>query len=74
MGVHSCEICGAAMAADSYFVYIIHVYLVIALQTVIIGLNMPAFIKFALVTVFGVIICFSISKLIKMLPFTKRII
>ena len=64
----------AAMSADSYFVYIIHIYLVIGLQTVIIGLNMPAFIKFFLVTVFGVIICFSISHLVKMLPFTKRIL
>jgi hypothetical protein len=64
----------AAMSADSYFVYIIHVYLVFALQIIIIGLNMPAFIKFALVTVFGVIICFSISHLVKMLPFTKRIL
>ena len=64
----------AAMSADSYFVYIIHIYLVIGLQTVIIGLNMPAFIKFFLVTVFGVILCFSISHLVKMLPFTKRIL
>lgn len=64
----------AAMSADSYFVYIIHVYLVGAFQIVIIGFNMPAFIKFVLVTVFGVIICFSISHLVKMLPFTKRIL
>ena len=64
----------AAMSADSYFVYIIHVYLVGVLQILIIGINMPAFIKFVLVTVFGVIICFSISHLVKMLPFTKRIL
>jgi glucan biosynthesis protein C len=64
----------AAMSADSYFVYIIHVYLVLALQYVIIGFSMPAFIKFVLVTVFGVTICFSISHLVKMLPFTKRIL
>jgi fucose 4-O-acetylase-like acetyltransferase len=48
----------AAMSADSYFVYI----------------NMPAFIKFVLVTIFGVIISFLISHLVKMLPFTKRIL
>jgi surface polysaccharide O-acyltransferase-like enzyme len=64
----------AAMSADSYFVYVIHLYLVITLQNVVIGFNMPAFIKFALVTVLGVIICFSISHLVKMLPFTKRIL
>jgi fucose 4-O-acetylase-like acetyltransferase len=64
----------AAMSAASYFVYIIHVYVVVALQILIVGLSMPAFIKFVLVTVFGVIICFSISHLIKMLPFTKRIL
>jgi hypothetical protein len=64
----------AAMSADSYFVYIIHVYLVGAFQMVIIGLSMPAFIKFVLVTVFAVVICFSISHLVKMLPFTKRIL
>ena len=64
----------AAMSADSYFVYVIHLYLVITLQNQVIGFNMPAFIKFALVTVFGVIICFSISHLVKMLPFTKRIL
>jgi len=64
----------AAMSADSYFVYIIHVYLVGVLQILIIGINMPAFIKFVLVTVFGVIICFSMSHLVKMLPFTKRIL
>jgi glucan biosynthesis protein C len=64
----------AAMSADSYFVYIIHIYLVLLLQKVVISFNMPAFIKFVLVTVFGVIICFSISHLVKMLPFTKRIL
>jgi surface polysaccharide O-acyltransferase-like enzyme len=64
----------AAMSADSYFVYIIHVYLVGALQIVIIGFNMPAFIKFVLVTIFGVIISYLISHLVKMLPFTKRIL
>jgi glucan biosynthesis protein C len=64
----------AAMSADSYFVYIIHVYLVIALQKIIIEFQMPAFIKFVLVTIFGIIISFSISHLIKMLPFTKRIL
>jgi glucan biosynthesis protein C len=64
----------AAMSKDSYFVYIIHIYIVIGLQSVIIGFAMPAFIKFVLVTVFGVIICFSISHLIKMLPFTKKIL
>ena len=64
----------AAMSADSYFVYIIHVYLVLLLQKVIIEFDMPAFIKFVLVTVFGVIICFLISHLVKMLPFTKRIL
>ena len=64
----------AAMSADSYFVYVIHLYLVITLQNIVIGFTMPAFIKFAFVTVFGVIICFSISHLVKMLPFTKRIL
>jgi hypothetical protein len=64
----------AAMSADSYFVYIIQLYVVIALQTIMIEVNMPAFVKFVLVTVFGVIICFSISHLVKMLPFTKRIL
>jgi hypothetical protein len=64
----------AAMSTDSYFVYVIHLYLVITLQNVIVGFAMPAFIKFILVTVFGVIICFSISHLVKMLPFTKRIL
>jgi fucose 4-O-acetylase-like acetyltransferase len=64
----------AAMSADSYFVYIIHVYVVFALQIVVIGFSMPAFIKFVLVTVFAVIICFSIGHLVKLFPFTKRIL
>jgi len=64
----------AAMSADSYFVYIIHIYLVGVLQIVIVAFAMPAFVKFVLVTVIGVIISFSISHLVKMLPFTRRIL
>jgi len=64
----------AAMSADSYFVYIIHLYLVIALQAVLHTVPFPPFIKFLLVTAFGVLICFSLSHLVRKLSFTRGIL
>jgi glucan biosynthesis protein C len=44
-------------------------HLVIGLQKAVIGLSMPTFAKFVFVTVFGVLISFSISHFIKMLSY-----
>jgi glucan biosynthesis protein C len=64
----------AALSADSYFVYIIHLYLVVALQAALHTVGLPPFIKFLLVAVFGVLICFSLSHLVRKLPFTRGIL
>jgi glucan biosynthesis protein C len=64
----------AAMSADSYFVYIIHLYLVIALQAALHSAPLPPFVKFLLVTVSGVLICFSLSHLVRKVSFTRGIL
>jgi len=58
----------------AYTVYIIHVLVVVGIQFSIVSLAVTPFIKFALVTLFGIIFSFALSHLIKKLPFTRRIL
>ncbi|MFC2169522.1 acyltransferase family protein [Acidobacteriota bacterium] len=63
-----------ALSSASYSVYIIHLFVVIGLQFGLVEVDLTPFIKFALVTLVGIPICFTISSLIIKLPFTKKIL
>jgi len=64
----------SALSGSAYTVYIIHLLVVVGLQFSIVSLAVPPFIKFALVTLVAIPLCFALSHLIKKLPFTRRIL
>lgn len=57
-----------AMAAASYAAYILHWLTVVGLQTGIEGLDLPALVKFGLVTAFGVVLAFGVGHLSRRVP------
>lgn len=56
------------MASASYAAYILHLYLVVALQSVAVDLRLPVFVKFALVAVVGVALSFGLGHLSRRVP------
>jgi len=62
------------LSDSSYTVYIIHLFVVIGLQYGLVESPLPPFVKFALVTLVGIPLCFALGYLIKKLPFTKKIL
>lgn len=57
-----------AMVAGSYAAYIIHIAIVISLQAGIEGVDLPVFVKFGLVTAFGVFLAFGFAHLSRGVP------
>ncbi len=64
----------AAMAAASFGAYILHPEIVVALQSGIQGLVLPAVVKFALVAVLGTILAFGVAHLISHVPGLRAIL
>ncbi|MFB0519188.1 MAG: acyltransferase family protein [Acidobacteriota bacterium] len=62
------------LSAAVYTVYIIHVPVIVGLQFGMVPVALPPFVKFLLVTLIGVPLCFGISYLIKKLPLARRIL
>jgi surface polysaccharide O-acyltransferase-like enzyme len=63
-----------AMAASVYTVYIIHQTVLYSLNIVFIKVAIPSFVKFFVVSLIGVPLCFLISVLIRKLPYAKRVL
>lgn len=63
-----------AMATASYAAYIVHLYIVVGLQGGILGLEAPAFVKFALVAVLGTLLSFGIAHLSRKVPGVRVIL
>lgn len=57
-----------AMATASYAAYILHVWIVTGLQAGILGVDLSAFVKFALVAVLGVCLSFGVGHLSRKVP------
>ena len=65
----------SAMAKNVYPVYLIHLPVVVALQWVLIPLEIPSLVKFFLVGIAGVVCCFGISNyIVRNIPYAERII
>jgi fucose 4-O-acetylase-like acetyltransferase len=64
----------AAMAAASYAAYMLHVSLVIPLQAGLEGVDVSASVKFAVVTIMGVILAFGIGHLSGRVPGLRRLL
>ena len=63
-----------ALAASVYTVYIIHQTVVIAIDIFFIPLSMPPGLKFVLVTLIAVPLCFGLGMLIRKIPGTQRVL
>jgi surface polysaccharide O-acyltransferase-like enzyme len=62
------------MAAASFGAYILHPWIVVALQAAIAGLTLPAFAKFAIVSVFGTALAFSLAHLAGKVPGLRTVL
>ncbi|UCH48908.1 MAG: acyltransferase family protein [Betaproteobacteria bacterium] len=58
----------AAMVMASYAAYVLHLLIVVAIQTAILGLELPALVKFALVTILAVPLAFGIGFCSRWVP------
>ncbi len=63
-----------SMAGNVYTVYIIHQTILIALNILMLSVNIPTIIKFFLVSLIVVPLCFLLSTLIRQIPYAKRIL
>ena len=63
-----------AMAAASYAAYILHLTIVVLLQLGILELDLPATVKFGLVTAFGVALSFGVAHLSRRIPGLRTIL
>lgn len=64
----------AASAKASYAAYILHVWIVVALQASIAGLALPVLLKFAFVSVSGVALSFGAGYLSRQVPGVRRLL
>jgi len=63
-----------ALAASVYTVYIIHQTIVIAIDIFFVPLSMPMALKFVLVSIIAVPLCFGLGMLILKIPGAKRVL
>ena len=64
----------SAMAGASYGAYIIHIFGVVGIQMGLHKTALPPFIKFVIVTLIGIPLCFGISHLVRQVPGAKKIL
>lgn len=62
------------MANDSFAVYLIHPFLLVPLQVLLLNVQMHPFIKFIAVSIAGTIICYALSHLIKKIPGVSKVL
>ena len=63
-----------SMAANVYTVYIIHVTIIAALHILILSVDIPTIAKFFIVSLIAVPVCFTVSTLIRRIPYAKRVL
>jgi glucan biosynthesis protein C len=64
----------AALEGNVYGVYLVHWFIVVAIQAAILGLVATAGIKFLIVTVLGTIASFALTALVRMIPGVARVV
>jgi glucans biosynthesis protein C len=63
-----------AAADDAFVVYLIHPFILVPLQGILLGTGVPALAKFALVSIFGIGLSFGIAHLIRKIPYVARVV
>jgi surface polysaccharide O-acyltransferase-like enzyme len=62
------------MAPNVYTVYIIHATVLNVLQVLMLPVNIPTIVKFVVVSLIAVPLCFTLSSLIRKIPYAKRVL
>ena len=65
---------GALLARNSYTVYIIHTPTIIYLAYALRGMELASLLKFAVVSIIAVPVCFAVAYLIRKIPGTSRVL
>jgi surface polysaccharide O-acyltransferase-like enzyme len=63
-----------SMSKSVYTVYIIHQTLIIALNLLFLPVAIPTLLKFVLVSLIGVPVCFGLAGLIRRIPYADRVL
>ena len=63
-----------SMAASAYTVYIIHQTVLIVLHVFMLPVNLPTILKFVVVSLIAVPVCFALSSLIRKIPYARRVL
>ena len=63
-----------SMAANVYTVYIIHQTVLYALNILLLPINIPTIVKFFVVALIAVPVCFLLSSLIRRIPYARRVL
>jgi glucan biosynthesis protein C len=63
-----------SMAANVYTVYIVHQLVVIALNILMLPVGIPSILKFLVVSLAAIPLCFLLSMLIRMIPYSRRVL
>jgi glucan biosynthesis protein C len=63
-----------SMAANVYTVYIIHQTILYALNILLLPINIPTIVKFFVVGLIAVPVCFLLSSLIRRIPYARRVL
>jgi glucans biosynthesis protein C len=65
---------GRFLSQQAFTVYIIHIPIIVLLALAIRGVHLEALLKFALVALIGVPLCFALAFLVRKIPFASRIL
>ncbi|MBI4784393.1 MAG: acyltransferase family protein [Oscillatoriophycideae cyanobacterium NC_groundwater_1537_Pr4_S-0.65um_50_18] len=65
---------GRILSANAYTVYLIHILVVIAVQFWVAPVSIPPLLKFLLVTLIGIPLCFLIGHFIRKLPIARLVL
>jgi len=63
-----------SMAANVFTVYIIHQTILYALQILMLSVNIPTIVKFFIVSLIAVPVCFVLSSIIRGIPYARRVL
>jgi surface polysaccharide O-acyltransferase-like enzyme len=63
-----------SMAPNVYTVYIIHQTVLYLIQVPMLYVNIPTILKFVIVSLIAVPVCFLLSSLIRKIPYAKRVL
>jgi glucans biosynthesis protein C len=63
-----------AAADDAFVVYLIHPFILVPLQGILMGTDVPALLKFVLVSIGGIALSFALAHLIRKIPCVARVV